>query len=121
MSADLRHDQIQRELLAIKGNEELLRPEAVVVWAQRNPDSTLYQCFEWDDAKAANGYRVWQARRLIALHITTEGGERRTIALVIDRSQGGGYRQIDDVVRVPNLRESMLADALAELNRVRRK
>lgn len=116
-----RSEQIQQELATIQGNQELLNPSDVVEWAKANPDSALYASFEWSDDKAASEYRLWQARRLIALHIVTVEGERKTVSLAVDRTNGGGYRKVDDVVRVPRLRESMLKEALSELRRVRTK
>lgn len=111
---------VKEELEALCG-DELLRADDVVSWAKAHPESALHSQFEWDDAKAAHEHRVWQARRLIALHIVTDAGDRRMISLVIDRTKGGGYRAIEDVTASPDLRAIMLADALAELKRVRRK
>lgn len=113
--------QIEQELAKIQGNNEIINAGDVVAWAKNNPESALYACFEWDDPTAGAEYRLWQARRLIALHIVTAEGERKTVSLSVDRSRGGGYRKIDDVVRVPDLRERMLQDALNDLRRVRAK
>lgn len=110
---------IQRELEALQGADGLIRAEEVVEWAAAHPDSALHGQFEWDDAAAAIEHRVWQARRLIALHIVTETGERKTISLTVDRTKGGGYRAVEDVARIPELREVMLRDALGELKRTR--
>ncbi|CAL8972873.1 hypothetical protein RHODGE_RHODGE_01028 [Rhodoplanes serenus] len=121
MTTRAQKEQLQRELDLIRGNKEMLDPKDVVEWAEKNPDSALYASFEWRDDEAAKQYRLWQARRLIALHVVTETGERKTVSLTVDRSNGGGYRQIEDVVRVPALRETMLRDALSELRRVRAK
>lgn len=113
---------IQRELQIVKGNQETLKPSAIVEWAAKHKNSALHGCFQWDDTEAARQYRIWQARSLISLHIVTEGGERKTVSLSIDRKmKGGGYRDIDDVVRQPELRRVMLDDALAELQRIREK
>lgn len=113
--------QIEAELAKIQGNKEIINASDVVAWAQKHPKSALHTCFEWDDATAGAEHRLWQARRLIALHIVTVEGERKTVSLSVDRAKGGGYRQIEDVVRVPDLRERMLQDAMNELRRVRSK
>lgn len=114
--------QIQTELAQIKGGDPLLRPAAVVEWARSNADSALHGCFEWDDNAAAHQYRIWQARTLISLHIITDRGERKSVSLSIDRKKdGGGYRDVEDVMREPGLRNVMLQDALLELRRVRNK
>lgn len=113
---------IQDELLAIKGNKEMLLAEDVIAWARSHPKSKLHQAIEWDDRKAADEHRLWQARRLIALHITFDDGERKFVSLSVDRTRdGGGYRDIEDVVRDKMLHDIMLADALNELQRVQLK
>ena len=47
-------------------------PQALVDYAEANPDSELYKCFTWDDAKAANEYRKSQARQVLRLLVFTE-------------------------------------------------
>jgi hypothetical protein len=112
---------LQKELEALKRGDGSIHAEDVVAWAEKHPKSALYAKFEWDDCEAAHQYRLWQARQVIALNIVTEKGERRAISLSIDRTSGGGYRDIEEIVRVPALREVMLQDALAELKRVQAK
>jgi hypothetical protein len=114
---------IRDELLAIQAsnNEGLLHAREVVEWARRHTKSALHAAIEWDDKTAADEFRLWQVRRLVHLHIVTEGGAPMMVSLSIDRTKGGGYRNTDDVARVPNLRDVMLADALAELDRVQGK
>lgn len=111
-------DRLQEELRRVRGNKELLLPLDVVEWAKQHKDSALHQQFEWDNKAAGHQYRLWQARQLIALHIVTGEGERRSVSLSIDRRKGG-YRDVEDVMRAPALREIMLNDALAELKRVK--
>ncbi len=111
---------IESELLAIKGTKELLTAEEVVAWASKHPKSKLYRQFEWNNSKAAAEYRIWQARRVIALYITYANDERRFISLSLDRTnEGGGYRDINEVLQSQSLHEIMLADALRELERIR--
>lgn len=113
---------IETELMQIKGSQEFLKAEDVVDWAEAHPKSELWKQFEWHDDVAAQQYRIWQARRIIALHITTEDGVRSMISLSIDRGlPGGGYRGLNDILADKTLHEIMLDDALAELERVRNK
>lgn len=115
-------DSIQKELVQIKGNKQLLTAEAVVSWAESHPDSALHNSFEWDDAAAGTGYRLWQARRLIALNVVGASNTRRFISLTIDQQkQGGGYRDIQDVMNTPKLRDILLSDALHEFQRIARR
>lgn len=114
---------IKDELILIKGNKELLLAEDVVDWARSHPDSDLYKAPEfckWDIEKLAHEQLLLAARRIIALNITYEGGERKFVSLSIDRTnrQGGGYRSIDDVVRSQDLMKVLLADALNDLQRM---
>lgn len=112
---------IREELLQIKGTNDLLLAEDVVSWAAKHPSSALYSSLEWNNKKAADKYRLWQARQLIAIHVISEDGDRRLVSLSIDRKDGGGYRNVDDVLPVPSLREILLDDALKELERLQAK
>ncbi len=113
---------IRDELLAIKGNEELLIPQKAVDWAKANPNSALHSALPWDDAYAANQHRLHMVRQLISIHIVYAGGDRQFVSLSIDRTRdGGGYRNIDDVLPIPDLREIMLNDALKDLERIQLK
>lgn len=114
---------IKTELLQIQtaNAEHILFPLEVVTWARTNPDSALHRAIEWDNQRAADAHRLWQVRQLIQLHVTSEDGAPQMVSLTFDRKANGGYRSIDDVVRVPQLREIMLQDALDELNRVQAK
>ena len=44
---------------------KMLEPPEVVDYARENPDSELHKGFEWDDSKAAEQYRLQQARQII--------------------------------------------------------
>ena len=115
-----RTDTIAAELLALKSGDGVINPKAAVQWARENPKSKLYDSLEWDDDVAAERYRVWQVRALISVHVVDADGGRRFVSLTIDRKHDGsnGYRSLEDVVARPDLREVMLADALAELERI---
>lgn len=116
-------EKIKAELLAIKAMSEdgLLRAPAVVAWARENPESALHGALEWDDPSAAEEYRIHQVRRLISLHVVSEEGVPQLVSLSFDRSKSGGYRDISEVVKSRDLSAIMLADALAELERVQTK
>ncbi len=111
---------VETELLSIKGDKELLTAEEVVGWAQKHPKSKLHQHFEWDDSIAAHEYRIWQARRVIALSLVYPDGSRKFYSLSVDRSNvGGGFRDVGDILKSKDLHEILLADALRELDRIR--
>lgn len=100
-------------------NGGLLVPEKVVD-AARNPRSVLHSRFEWDDGKAADEYRIWQARQLISVCVETIPGSTEEtqafVSLSVDRHEGRGYRKTVAVLNDAELREQLLRDALSELN-----
>ena len=111
---------IRDELLKIKAADPdglLLAPKAVA-WAAEHPESALHKALEWDDQVAGREYRINQVRQLIRLHVVTAEGEPQLVSLTFDRAGSGGYRDISDVLKSRELTEIMLADALAELERV---
>jgi hypothetical protein len=113
---------VREELLALQQSapDGLLRVETAVEWAENNPRSDLHKSLEWDDAAAGHDWRCHQVRRLIAIHIVNVEGVREMVSLSIDRTEpGGGYRPLNSVLEVPRLRRVLLADALAELDRVK--
>lgn len=102
--------------------DKILRPRVVVDWARVNPNSYLHRDLEWNNEVAGDAYRLAQARQLIAIHVVNVEGKRELISLSIDRIvPDGGYRSVETVMRQPTLRKIALADALAELERVRLK
>ena len=116
---------LQDELkLVKKANKGLLRPIDVVNWAAENPDSLLYSRFEWDDPKAGHQYRLWQARHIINVQVTSiETKNTRMFVSVQSQRKlsDGGYHSVEDVLDDPNLYAEMLEEARCELNRLRRK
>ena len=111
-------NKIESELKRIAAeNEGLLMPE-IVVNSARPESSPLHSRFEWNNGKAAEAYRIWQARQLIRVVIETLPGANGTsevfVSLSSDRKHGG-YRVMAEVLSVAKMREQMLADALAEL------
>src|SRR5579864_8863396 len=63
---------IASELLDLEDEDGLIDPTTVVDWARDNPASALHGAIEWDDAIAAHAHRLWQVRRLVAIHIVTD-------------------------------------------------
>lgn len=114
---------IKDELLALKqaSDDGLLHADLVVDWAEANPASSLHAQFQWDDVIAAREFRIYQARRLIQLHVVAEDGSPQMVSLSFDRTKGGGYRSLSDVLQSRDLSDIMLADALAELERVQKR
>lgn len=108
-----------------KQHRGLLRPGDVVEYA-RDETTALHGQFEWNDTKCGQEYRLWQARELIQVHVTVlhelTDPVRAYVSLRDDRKRpGGGYRALVNVLRSPTLREALLRDALADLERLREK
>lgn len=113
---------IKSEILALKGRTgEKLHAGQVIDWARAHPNSRLHRAIEWNDAKAAADYRLWQVRQLIQVHVVDEDDAPIFVSLSVDRTAGGGYRAISDVLKSRTLSEVMFSDAAEELKRVREK
>ncbi len=119
----------QAELLEIhEQHGGQLKCADVVTWA-KNPKSALHCAFEWNDKKAGDEYRLWQARQLIRtvfVEITSPSQVtvevRGWVSLVTDRKEPeGGYRLLTAVLEVPEQREELLEQARVELAALRRK
>lgn len=104
-------------------NDGLLMPE-MVVDAARPVSSPLHSRFEWNDGKAAEAYRIWQARQLIrvCVEVVPQAGVSSEVfvSLTSDRREGG-YRIQTEVLSDAKMRKQLLADALAELQLFREK
>lgn len=48
-------------------NIESKTPQNVVDYAAEHPESELHKCFTWDDTKAANEWRKYEARQVMRL------------------------------------------------------
>ena len=45
-------------------------PQNIVDYAAEHPTSELYKCFTWDDTKAANEWRKYEARQVVRLLVS---------------------------------------------------
>lgn len=119
-----------RVISAIKNLQNrrgLILPESVVE-AARPASSPLHKYFEWDNTKAAQEWRLEQARYLIRVCVevaklpNNEPQEIRVfVSLPSERNKKGGYRLMVNVLSDVERREEMLQMALDELTRLRSK
>ena len=114
-----REAAVRRELEALIGDDGRIYARQVVEFARLNTDSELHNRFQWDLEQAAYLHWLSTARRLIAVFITSEAGERTTISLSVDRINGGGYRDRNEVLSTAAMRRMATEDALAEIQRWR--
>jgi hypothetical protein len=115
---------IESELIALKDDKGLIVAERAEAWAASHPKSDLAKQLEWDNSKAGRLYRINQIRQLIvSLEITMGPTTRRFFSLSIDRhnAMGGGYRDIEEIVRSKTLYDILLADALNDLRHMQQK
>lgn len=111
-------DLIKEELEALaEANNGVLKPRDVVDFA-RNPDTALHSRFEWDYSKAAEAYRLWQARQVIKITLTVIEREDKDeiivptfVSMSDDRRNGGGYRLLVDVMSDDEQRQNLLRQA----------
>lgn len=93
-----------------------LTPPAVVEAARdvRNP---LHKHFEWDDAVAAQSYRLGQARMLIrSVALVGDGDDEPAPAFLSIADKGGtAYRTVQEVMDSADLQSAVLAAAERDL------
>lgn len=81
---------------------------AIVVEEARPVDAPLHAAFTWDNSKAAEQFRLIEARNLIrSVHVISEAGEDQGCAFVhltvTDEGEAGAYLPVADVVNSPDL------------------
>lgn len=89
-----------------------------VVEAARSNRSPLHKHFEWDDAKAAEAFRLDQARSLIqSIRVEDDEAEEGTTRAFVSIAAKGGtsYRAASEVKNSADLQAVVLAQAEREL------
>ena len=102
--------------LAVSAGGELT-PKAVVEGAKA-ADSILHRHFDWDDAVAADKWRVEQARdliRCIRIEDIGSGAEPERAFLSIADKEGVSYRTVQEIRSSPDLQSRLLAAAERDL------
>lgn len=116
------HD-ILKELERIRiQNGGVLRPKDVVE-AARDPDNILHPRFEWNNTKAAEQYRLLQARQLIrvSVQVVDNGNNGEPIKAYWSYQEdrynraGGGYTAMVDILEDEERYAVMLEEAKKDL------
>lgn len=115
---------------AIKKRRGGITPQLLVIEANKKR-SPLHDCFEWDDSKAAEEYRVVQAREILRFLVImvepeTEVEEVRYVrAFVappeIEQDDGASYVTIEQVRSNEDLHEAYLRQLKCELDAIKNK
>jgi hypothetical protein len=95
-----------------------LTPRGVVDDAA-NPRSPLHPCFEWDDERAADSHRLWQARKLMGSIVVAEYADaplvNETRAFVHVTLEDPQYVPIEVAMTNVDMREEILDRARKEI------
>ena len=85
----------------------------------QHDSSPLHKCFEWDDAQAADGFRLSQARKLIGSIVVIEINDRpvsqETRAFVHVTAGEVRYEPVEVAMASPDLKAEVLARARSEI------
>lgn len=101
--------------------EDTTTPEEVLEKA-KDPNSELHKCFEWDDTKAAEKYRLQQSRQIMCnLVFVTEDDEepvRVMYKLTMEKSE---YHPTKLILKQPDQYAQLLQQAKGELDSFKKK
>lgn len=119
---NLSPETVVTELEKIKAEEGSLTPQAIVDAAQPET-SPIHPAFEWDDGKAANHYRVWQARYLVKSVevITTERKQALPVFVHVPvAGEPGSYQPTMDVLQDADMLQRALGELRSKLKSAER-
>lgn len=115
------------EALKTALGKENIEPEDLLE-ASRADGTPLHTCFEWDDSKAAEKYRLEQATNMIrsvVVKIVVDGGEPVTTRAFVNVSEKlhakGTFVSIQTALEQKDYRQNILRSALFELQTFQRK
>lgn len=100
-----------------------VKPEEIVDKA-RDESTELHKCFEWDDTKAAEKYRVYQARQIVCHLIVREVNDepqKREVRFFYKTDNQEGYKPVSYIMRNEDEYHKLLDRALTELKAFQRK
>jgi hypothetical protein len=116
--------QTEFKLIAAMDTENgLVKPENVLKRAE-SATSPLHGFFTWDDEKAAEEWRIMQARYLIRsfkVEIEPLVIVPAFVSLGTDRTNGGGYRWTGEVLPQVDLKKNLMLTVLSDMENLLRK
>lgn len=91
----------------------------MLVKASKRQDSLLHDQFEWDDQKAGNQYRVWQARQLLrSMTVEVEDGrvsEYENVVFKVNSHREQKYFHIDQIMENKSLKGAVVKQVQRDL------
>lgn len=100
-----------------------VKPEEIVDKA-RDENTELHKCFEWDDTKAAEKYRIYQARQIVCHLIVKEVDDtvqKPEVRVFYKTDNTEGYKPVEYIMRNEDEYHKLLDRALTELKAFQRK
>lgn len=100
-----------------------VKPEEIVGKA-RDENTELHKCFEWDDNKAAEKYRLHQARQIVCHLIVKEVDDteqKQEVRFFYKTDNWDGYKPVTYIMRNEDEYQKLLERALAELSAFKKK
>lgn len=98
---------------------------AQIVERAKDESSELHKCFTWDDAEAAEKYRLCEARRVIRCLVReqqpTDEKDTPPVRVFYKTNNGEGYKHVEYVLRRDDEYQALLARAMDELRSFKRK
>lgn len=91
-------------------------PQNVVDYAVNHPESELYKCFTWDDGKAANEWRKYEARQVMRLLVFEDNETKEPTKIRVLQKVTESYKPVKLIVRNEDEYKALLERALMELN-----
>ena len=115
--------------LEIESIGENVKPQEMVDYAKSNPMSELHKCFTWDNDKAADKYRLYEARQIACnLVVNWEKADTPDVIAkevrILHRAStdiNEGYKPLPVIIKNDNLYSGLLDEAVAKLNEFKRK
>lgn len=128
---NLKAQAVGEELSLIHETHGSLTP-ALVVQESKPKTALLHSCFEWNDKKAADEFRVYQARQVInCVHVVPETPNAKPVQAFINvrvyedskddphENRGRAYLTAEMVASDAGLREQHLANIKGRLRNLR--
>lgn len=91
---------------------------AQILEKARDAKSELHKCFDWNDAEAAEKWRLQQARNIVCnlVYKETSNEPSPSIRLFFKTDSESGYKSTSLILQSKDEYQKLLSRALAELN-----